>query len=323
MKKRVWMAALLGLTTALVGCQGTGGAKDATGQEKLKVGVVQYIDHVSLDAARQGFEDTLKKSGLDVEMEFQNANGDSALTNTIPQGYVGEGVDLIYAIATPSAQGAKNVTQDVPIVFSCVTDPAGAELVTGETPEGNVTGVSDRIDPKVPLKEFQTLYPNAKTLGVIYNTGEQNSRVQLDELKAAAKEVGFDIKEVGISSVNDVGTALSSIINQIDGLYALTDNTVASAAPIVTSMLLEKQIPSVSAEEGQVKNGWLFSVGIDYYEQGVQAGNMAVEILKNHPEKLPKVEVGGGAKKLVNLETAKKLNLELPKSFMEGAETVQ
>lgn len=325
MKKLLSLLVLL----LLVGCQSSKPAEQAAeggkdSGKKVKVGIVQFMDHVSLDAAREGFVEQLKESGIDAEVIEQSANGDMSLTNTIAQSLKADGVDLIYAIATPAAQAAKNTVTDIPIVFSAVTDPIGAELVkTFEKPDSNVTGVSDYVSSEAQIDSFLKIYPNIKTFGVIYNTSEQNSLVQIEELKENLSKRGIELETVGVSAVTDIPQAVASIAPKIDALFALTDNLVANAAPIVSDTLIKNKLPSLSAEEGQVKNGLLMSEGVNYKEQGKQAGRMAVKILNGEQVADIPVELNEVNTKLVNVKTAEALGVDLNADGFKDAEKIQ
>lgn len=337
------LSLFLVLSLVLVACSGgeTNGAENANANvqnsangaenmsevsddEEIVIGIVQYMDHISLDASRKGFVEELEASGKNVSFVDLNANGDASTISQIASKLAGDDIDLVYAIATPAAQGMQRQITDKPIVFAAVTDPVGAELVESmEAPGSNVTGVSDYIDPKSQLERFKELYPDAKTLGVIYNTGEQNSRVQVDGLKEAAGQLDLEIKEVGITQISDVSQAIASLAGDIDGLFALTDNMVASAGPTVAKELLDRQIPSVSAEEGQVKKGLLFSEGVNYKEHGKQAGRMALEILDGKdPSQMP-AEYNEVNNLLINGDTAQALGLDLDHPALEGGSLVE
>jgi putative ABC transport system substrate-binding protein len=298
----------------------TNQATETTDNKKVKIGVIKFIDHVSLDAAKDGFLQELKDEGIDYELVDLSANGDVSLISTLAKQLESEQVDLIYAIATPSAQGAKNVIKDKPIVFSAVTDPIGAGLVESfEKPEANVTGVSDYIDPNVQIEDFLKLYPDTKTFGVLYSTSEQNSQVQVEELEKALDAKGIKLEKVGINNVNDIPQAIASLSTKIDALFAITDNLVANAAPIVAEDLLQENIPSVSAEEGQVKEGLLMSKGVNYEEQGKQAAKLAVKILNGEEVKNIPVEYNEINDQLVNEDTAKKLGVDLNSEVLKDA----
>lgn len=328
------LVCILGMLT--VGCskkeevknEKNNSAKVETEEKKIpektyKIAILQYVDHVSLDAAKEGFIEELRKEGIEAEITEKSANGDMALTPSIAQSTLSEDVDLVYAIATPTAQGAKNVIKDKPIIFSAVTDPVGAGLVESmENPNTNVSGVSDYINPSSQVDGFLKLYPNIKTFGVLYNTSEQNSQKQVEELEKTLAAKGIKLEKVGVNSVNDIAQAIASLTGKIDALFALTDNMVANAAPIVAENLIKNNIPSLSAEEGQVKNGLLMSEGVNYYEQGAQAGRMAIKVLKGQDIKTTRVEYNEVNTKLINKNTATALKIDLNNESIKDAKVV-
>lgn len=325
---------LLLSTTLLVGCANNNAKTDANNSKAeetakvekadYKVGIIKYMDQVSLDESKKGFIDEMEKNNIKVEYIDKGENGDVSLTTTVPQKMVSEDVDLIYAIATPAAQGAKNVVKDIPIVFSAVTDPVGAGLVDSiEKPNTNVSGISDYIDPQGQIETFLKLYPNTKTFGVLYNTSEQNSLVQVEELEEKLNKMDIKLEKIGVPNVNDIPQAITSLSKKCDALFALTDNMVANAAPVVSETLLKNNIPSLSAEEGQVKNGLLMSEGVNYYEHGAQAARMAIKILKGQDVKNTPVEYNEKNIKKVNEKTAKALNVDLNNETLKDAEIIK
>ncbi|WBW50293.1 ABC transporter substrate-binding protein [Peptoniphilus equinus] len=321
-----WLA--VGALSILVGCSSNthnaGTQETPAADATVKIGILQYMDHVSLEAAKEGFVEELKAKGIDAEIIEQSANGDMALTNTMATSMQSEKVDLVYAIATPTAQAAKNTIHDVPIVFSAVTDPVGAQLVESiETPGGNVTGVSDYVSSASQIDAFLKIYPDVKTFGVIYNTSEQNSMVQVEELEANLKERGLALEKVGVNTINDIPQVIATLAPKIDAMFAVTDNMVANAAPIISQTLIEKQIPSLASEEGQVKNGLLMSEGINYKEQGKQAADMAVEILNGTDPASMSVQYNKVNTKTVNETTAKALGIDGNAALMENATVVK
>ena len=329
--KKILLAMLM--LSLLVGCQkntenlsnkNEEATKTEESQGKVKIGVVKFIDHVSLDAAKEGFLEELKDNGIDYELVDLSANGDISLIPTLANQLQSENVDLIYAIATPSAQAVKNVIKDKPIVFSAVTDPVGAGLVKSlEKPDANVTGVSDYIDPETQVDDFLKLYPDTKTFGVIYSTSEQNSQVQVEELEKVLDKKGIKLEKVGVNNVNDIPQAIASLSTKIDALFALTDNLVANAGPIVAADLLKENIPSLSAEEGQVKKGLLMSKGVNYEEQGKQAARLAIKIINGQEVKDLPVEYNEVNQQLVNEETAKALGVDLNSEVLKDAKLVK
>lgn len=321
LKKMVKVISIGALALSLVGCTGDKKAEKEDG--KIKIGAIQYIEHVSLDNALKGFEDRLKEEGIDAEVEVENLQGDQALTTTAPKKFQGEDYKLVYAISTPAAQGAKTALPNKNIIYSAVTDPVEAGLIEGPDKITNITGVNDAVSAKTQIESFLKIYPNVKTIGTIFSTNEANSKVQVEALEKACKELGLKLETVGINNINDIGQALSTLTGKIDAYYALTDNTVASAGPIVAENLLKEKIPSLSAEEGQVSKGLLMSEGVDYYEHGRQAADLAIKILKGEDIKNIHAEDNKTSKKKVNGKTAEALGLDLNNENLKDAEILK
>lgn len=321
LKKMVKVISIGALALSLVGCAGDKKAEKEDG--KIKIGAIQYIEHVSLDNALKGFEDRLKEEGIEAEVEVENLQGDQALTTTGPKKFEGDDYKLVYAISTPAAQGAKTALPNKNIVYSAVTDPVEAGLIEGPDKITNITGVNDAVSAKNQIESFLKIYPDIKTIGTIFSTNEANSKVQVEALENACKELGLKLETVGINNINDIGQALSTLTGKIDAYYALTDNTVASAGPIVAESLLKEKIPSLSAEEGQVSKGLLMSEGVDYYEHGRQAADLAIKILKGEDIKNIHAEDNKASKKKVNGKTAEALGLDLNNENLKDAEILK
>jgi len=314
--KKVIMTKLLILvliaSMMLTACSSSGGKASASSDKDYKIGIVQLAEHPALDDARMGFEDGLKELGVDAEIIYQNAQGDVPSTVTMSQKLVDDGVDLIYAIATPAAQSAKQVAKDIPVLFSAVTDPVEAEIVADWVDVGgNVTGTSDKAPTLEQLKMFKELDPTIETIGIIYNTSEANSQIQVDEVMELAPEVGLEVKTVGVNNINDMAQAIDSLLSKVDALYALSDNLVASSVDLVANKLIQYNMISICAEESQVGGGLLITNGLSYYELGKQTAQMAKEILVDgkSPADIP---VGLAEKTVitVNEKTMKALGLD-------------
>ena len=295
---------LLVLILALVGCQ-TGPEKkeEKESTNSPKIGVIQFIDQISLDAVQEGFKKEIKTLYPDAEIIVQNAQGETGNIPQITQKMVQEKVDVIFAIATPAAQGALTTKGDIPLVFAAVTDPKGAGL------EGKCTGVTDAVDEKQQVEDYLKLFPQIKTIGTLYNTGEQNSRVQVDQLKKICQEKNIQLEAMGINNINDIPQAMTILSKKMDGYFAISDNYVASGIPLLVKSLNENKLPSFSTEEGQAKNGLLMASGVNYKESGVQAAQLAEKILKgSKAEDLP-IEDPKAMHRVFNEKTAKMLNL--------------
>lgn len=321
---------LLIMSLVLVAC-GKNGNDEAVKEEAAtetstakKVGVVQIADHIALERARSGFEEELKKTNPDVEIISKNANGDLTVVPSIIKSFQDKNVDLIYAIATPAAQGAKNGEKEIPIIFNAVTDPESADLLKNlEEPEGNITGVSDYFSISAQLEEMLNIFPDIKNVGVMFSTNEANSKFQVEELKKVADGFGLNVVEVGVNNINDVSTSIKTIEPKIDIFMAITDNTVSSASSIIAESLKAAKIPSFASEEGPVENGILISAGVDYLDLGKKAAGMASEILGGKKVSEVPVLFSTETRKVVNKKTAEALGLADDEKLMEDAKVVE
>ncbi len=302
----------------LVGCGKEEAKKTSDGS--FKIGINQFTEHPALDQVKLGFEEGLKEFG-DFDVDFVSAQGDISNTITISEKFVADKADLIFAIATPSAQSSKQVAGDIPVIFSAVTDPVEAGLVNAfDKPGVNVTGTSDESPVKEQLALFKTLDPNIKTIGIIYNTSEANSKVQIDNAKKAGEELGLKIETIGISNINDMSQALDSLIKKVDGLYTITDNMVASAINLVADKANANNMITIGAEEAHVAGGILMTDGLSYFELGRQSARMAKEILVDKKDITTfSCEKAENTSKVYNENTLKKLNLDINNKAFENA----
>lgn len=323
MKKKSMLLLLVTAATmlVLVAC----GKKDETQDEKAnadektyKVGILQYVEHPSLNEATKGFKAALKESGLKVEYDEQNAQGDPANNTTAANNLVGAGNDLIFANATPSAQAVQTATADIPVLFTSVTDAVGAELIQSmEKPGANVTGTVDTHPEAIPnTVKFIANELKAKKLGMVYNAGEQNSRAQVDIVKKEAKKYGVEVVEASANTSADVKQATESLVSKVDAYYIITDNTVVSALDSVLDVATDKKIPVMVGELDSVKRGGFGAYGFSYYDIGYEAGQMAVQILKEgkKPADIP-AAYPANLKFEVNKETADKLGITINKEW--------
>lgn len=316
MKKTLKKLLGLGLTCLLLAsCEKD--SNDKT-EGELTIGIVQVADHPALDAAREGFIEKLDSENINYKLIDQRANGDLSLIPQFASDMKNKKADLIYTIGTPAAQGVANTIKDKPILFAAVTDPEGAGL-TGE----NITGVSDYVEAGKLIDDFLKLYPETKTFGTMYNTNEQNSNIQVEALEKALKERGLKLEKQGVSSINDIPQAITSLKSKIDAMVTVTDNVVVNAMPVISEALAKDKIPSIAYDEGSVRNGALISEGVNYKKLGDQAGAMAVEILKNNKsiKDLP-YEKADSLTTLVNTNTARILGLDLENEIIKNAEKI-
>ena len=289
MKKKLVAGLLTGAMMAalLTGCAGSKSDKSSDAKESYTIGIEQFAEHGSLDNCREGFLQGLEEEGIkegdNLKVETKNAAADMGTAGQISDSFVSDKVDLICAIATPSAQSAYNAAMDagIPVIYTAVTDPVAAELASEDgTPAGEVTGTSDKLPVEEQLKMIREMLPQAKTIGIMYTTSEVNSASTLAEYKEKAADYGFEIVESGVSSTADIPLAADSLLEQVDCLNNLTDNTVVASLPLILSKANAKNIPVFGSEIEQVKIGCLAAMGLDYVDLGKQTGRMAAEVLK-------------------------------------------
>lgn len=312
------------LTVVLVlGLAGIAVAED----KNITVGISQIVEHPALDAARKGFIDALKDGGYvegkNVTYDIQIAQGNMATANSIAKAFVGKNVDLIHTIATPTSQACVNATKTIPIVISSVTDPVGAGLVKSlEAPGGNVTGMTDRSPVDRQMDLILEIAPQVKRLGVIYNSGEDNSLASLKQIKEEAAKRGVEVVEAPVSNSSGVFPAAKSLVGRVDAVHIPTDNTVVSAFDSVVKVCMDNRIPLFAADVDSVPRGAVAAVAIDYYRLGRQSGEMALRILKGeNPAAMP-VEALKDLKLVVNKQSAEKMGVTLPELVLKRADQV-
>ena len=311
----------------MAGCGGKEKADGAAEEKQYKIGITQFAEHPSLDAATEGFKKALEdngfKEGKNIKFDTQNAQTDMNNTATIANNFIGDKVDLIFANATPSAVSALNATKEIPIVFTSVTDPVGAGLVKSfEEPSGNVTGTTDNHpDATKKTIDFVTNEVGAKNIGVIFNSGEQNSEVQVKEVKKIAEANGAKVVEVSISTTAEVKQAAESLVGRVDAIYVPTDNTVVSALESVISVANNKKIPLFVGELDSMRKGAVAVSGFNYYDIGYEAGEMAAQILsgKKKPSELP-VQLPQSLTLTINKKAAKDQGVDIKEEWSKIAE---
>ena len=310
----------LGLAGLLLlgGCSNN--KKSDSGRTVKHVGVLQVVQHPSLDKAYEGFKKGLKEEGYvegkNLKIDYQNAQNSQDNLKSMSEKLVNEKSDLILGIATPAAQSVANATQDIPTVVTAVTDLKAAKLVNSDAKPGrNVTGTTDMVSIDKQIKLLLSIVPKAKTIGVMYNAGEANSKIQADLAIKALKKAGVKVLVKTANTTNDVQQVTETLAGKVQGIYVPTDNTFASASSIIGKVVKEKKIPLVAGSTDQVKTGGLASIGIDYEKLGEQTGKMAAKILagKAKPANMP-VEKANELKLVVNHKMAKALGID-PKTI--------
>lgn len=295
--------------------------------DDVTVAVTAIVEHPALDAARDGVRDALAaagyKDGEGLKFIYQSAQGNPATAAQIARQFVGDDPDVIVPIATPSAQAVVSATRDIPVVFTAVSDPLGAQLVTDmEKPGGNVTGLSDMSPVAAHVDLIREILPEAKTIGYLYNSGEANSVSLLAALKEATDAAGIAIVESAATKTAEVQGAARALVGRVDAIYVPTDNTVISALEAAVSVAEEAKVPLFTADTDSVSRGSIAALGFNYYDVGRQTGEVVIRILKGEkPGDIP-VKVAEGTDLVVNKGSAAKIGLELPESVLSRATKV-
>ncbi len=325
MKKSLAAVVAVMTAIALTACSSSGSTESAENTEttesteasgdEYKIGILQLTQHPALDKANEGFIAALDDAGISYTVDQQNASGDQPTCQTIAEKLVNDGNDLIYAIATPAAQAVAGMTKDIPVVISAVTDPAESGLVADNAaPGGNVTGASDLTPVADQISLLKQLIPDAKTVGVLYCSAESNSAIQAQMAKEACEANGLEAVDFTVSSTNEIQTVVESMVGKVDAIYAPTDNTIANGMATVAMIANDNGLPVICGESGMVESGGLATYGIDYYQLGYMAGEMAVDILVNgtNPGDIPVGYLSADKCEFaVNEETAAKLGIDV------------
>lgn len=326
LNKIMAVALVLVLAMAMAGC---GGSSSPTGAIPPRVGVLQYVQHDALDAATNGFRNALTDggyiSGQTIIFLEQNAQGDTNNCSTIADQFISDRVDLVLAVATPAVQAMAGKTTEIPILGTAVTDYVVANLAdSNEVPGGNVSGTSDMNPIKEQIDLLVRLAPATKTVGVLYTSSEDNSVLQAGIAKGVIEALGMEYVEVTVNNSNDVQQAVQSIVTKCDAIYIPTDNTFASAMPLVYGVTVASKTPVIVGERGQVENGGLATLGINYYDLGYQTGLMALEILKNGADisTMP-IQTATEFEYCINGTVAQEIGIEIPADLQQYVITME
>ncbi|PNR96703.1 ABC transporter substrate-binding protein [Petrotoga sp. 9PWA.NaAc.5.4] len=290
----------------------------------VKIGITQIVDHPALNKIYDGIVDYLNESGVKFEVDHQSAQNNFQNAIAIANKFKTD-VDIIVAIATPSAQAAATTIKDKPVVFSAVTDPISAGLIPkwGKNP-GNVVGISDMVPVETHVNLMRTIFPEAKNLAILYNPGEANSVFLAQETKRIAPALNFKVIEITGTTVNELVTSLNANANRIDIAYLYTDNLVASSAEILGQIFDKLGIPVIAGDIDIAKNTSVIGFGFNYYQVGIETGKIVLDLINGKkPSEIESRIVGANALTFyINLDRAKKLNVKVPQEFIDIADEV-
>lgn len=290
----------------------------------VSVAVTAIVEHPALDAVRDGVKDALAaagyKEGENLKFTYQSAQGNPATAAQIARQFAGDGPDVIVPISTPSAQAVVSATHDIPVVFTAVSDPLGAQLVKNmDKPGGNVTGLSDMSPVAEHVALIKEILPSAKTIGFLYNSGEANSVSLLAVLKVEAENAGLKIVESAATKSADVQGAARALVGRADAIYVPTDNTIISALEGAVTVAGEAKLPLFTADTDSVARGSLAALGFNYYDVGKQTGDVVVRVLKGEKVGDIPVKVAVGTDLVVNKQAAAAMGVALPEAVLKRA----
>jgi putative tryptophan/tyrosine transport system substrate-binding protein len=300
------------------------GCNSAPSTPNLKsVSVTQIVEHPSLNAVRDGLQEELTAAGLTpdkLKWQWESAQGNPATATQIAQKFAGESPNVIVAISTPSAQSAAQAAKQTPVVFSAVTDPINAKLVSQlEKPGGMITGVRDFAPVDKHLELIAKLLPQAKRVGVIYNAGESNSVSIVNFLKQSAPAKQMTVVEATVSNSAEVGSAAKSLVGRADVIYVPTDNTIVSALNSVLQVGIQNKLPVFAGDNESVEKGAIASLGFNYRDIGKQTGKMVVRILNGEAPGTIAVESPTKVELVVNPKAAAQMGVKIPDAMLKDA----
>lgn len=300
-------------------------------ESKVKrIAIAQYIDHPMLDECRKGFMRGMEDLGYipdkNIKYDYQNAQGDMNLNYNIAEKFGKGNYDVIFSIATPTSQALKKTTSNtqIPVVFGAITDPVSAGLVKSlESSGNNFTGTSDQWPYYNQLKLITEILPKAKTIGIIYNSGEANTEFAMKQTRMAADSLDLILKESPITNTNEVALGANVLINKVDAIYITADNTTMAAAPVIIKIANENNIPVFAGDPGTFDAGCIAGIGVSYYNLGLANAKMVDMILKNEkkPSQIP-VVISDKPELMLNMAVAKKLGINIPEYIVKKADKV-
>ncbi len=328
-KKFMTVLMILVLSMAMMAGCGTDDSRGDASQDKVfKVGILQLMEHPSLNTIRESIIEGLSEAGYvdgeNLEIDYKNGQNDMTNMKTIAQTFVADKCDVIVAIATPAAQAVLSETTEIPIIFAAVTDPVDAELVDSlENPGGNVSGTSDEVSAEAIMELAKQITPGFKTIGALYSAGEDNSDSVVKGLKEYAAANGYEVVESTVTNTSEVQQAAQYLADKVDVVYSPIDNTVASSMAVATEIFNKAKIPFYVSADSMVQDGGLATYGIDYTVLGKETGKMVAAILGGEDVSKMAVVKMSDMNIYVNTKTADAIGVEIPKSILEKATVLE
>lgn len=314
-KKLSLFMGIVAFACFLGGCSSQSATEKTASSDAKRIGILQYVEHEALTAARQGFIEELEKEGYKdgdtLILDYENAQGDQANLQTVSEKLLANN-DLVLGIATPAAQSLAVASSDTPILFTAVTDPVSANLVESlEKPNGLATGTSDLTPMSERIDLLKKTFPNVQKVGMMYTTSERNAEVQVEQARHLFKEAGIELIVKGIASTNEVQDTAKSLMSQTEVLLMPTDNLIDSSFALLADLSKEMKIPIIAGAANLVEEGALFAYGPDYHALGRQTAKQAIRLLKGEKAADLAVEMPQDLAVKVNTDLAKAWKIDL------------
>lgn len=321
------LVGFFGYQMGQMGQNNEGNTATSSSEEMKTVGILQYVSHDALDQINdgivQGLADKGYVEGENLIIEFQNGQADQSRLNTMSQELIDSNADVLVGIATPAAQALANATDEIPIILGAITDPIGAGLVDDmEKPGGNITGVSNQTPVDAVIELAQEILPEAKTVGILYSSNEDNSQAQVDEASAAAEAMGLAVELFVVNSSNEIAQTVQVMASQVDYIYLPQDNTVANAMDTVVQEADAAGVPVFPSVDTMVAQGGLATVGQNQFQIGVETGIMAAQILDGADPATTPVNIFTDGELIINSAQAEKLGITIPASVLAEAKEI-
>jgi len=294
--------------------------------EKIKIGIIQPVEHPSLNQIREYIIKGLEEQGLKdkVEITYKDAQGDPSNINTIISQFIGDEMDIIVPIGTVTAQSAAAATKTIPVIFAAASYPVEAGLVKElNKPEANITGVSDAIDINQIFDLAFELTPDIKTFGFVYNSGEVNSLAAIEKAKEYLNEKGINYVEATITNSSELNQAAQSLVGKADAIFTPTDNTVASAMPVLSAEAANAGIPVYTGADSMVADGGFATIGVDYTVLARQVADMVKRVVDGDSISDIPVETLKEYKKIINTSTAKQIGVEISEDSLKEYQVIK
>lgn len=332
MKKLVSIIVIMAMVIALsTGCTKQSNSVNDSEQnqnsnEKIKIGIIQPVEHPSLNQIRECIIKGLDEQGLKdkVEITYKDAQGDPSNINTIISQFVGDEMDVIVPIGTVTAQSAAAATKTIPVIFAAVSYPVEAGLVKDlNKPEANITGVSDAIDINQIFDFAFELTPDIKTFGFVYNSGEVNSLAAIEKAKEYLNEKGINYVEATITNSSELNQAAQVLVGKADAIFTPTDNTVASAMPVLSAEAANARIPVYTGADSMVTDGGFATIGVDYTVLAKQVADMVKKVIDGDSISDIPVETLKEYKKIINTSTAEQIGVEISEDSLKEYQVIE